>query len=185
MSFKVGDKVSFLNEEGWGTIKEVLSHGRYKVVTEDGFDQLYREKDLVLKSKRTDYGLDGYHSEKEISMKILNDQYFHDTTKKIGKTHKGHDIWEIDLHIEELIDSHHGMSNTDIVNLQLSRFRGFIYQAKLRKIRRVIVIHGVGEGVLRHEIRSILNGDRECEYWDADYREYGYGATEVQLRYSY
>ena len=51
-----------------------------------------------------------------------------------------------------------------------------------QRIRRVVFIHGVGQGVLRHQIRSRLDMYYpNCTVRDANPREYGSGATEVFL----
>ena len=44
-------------------------------------------------------------------------------------------------------------------------------------------IHGVGEGVLKSEVRIFLSGKEGLDYYDADFREYGKGATSVDLFY--
>jgi dsDNA-specific endonuclease/ATPase MutS2 len=45
-----------------------------------------------------------------------------------------------------------------------------------------VVIHGVGEGVLRHEIRKVLDiYHPNFEFQDASYEEFGYGATEIRI----
>ena len=45
--------------------------------------------------------------------------------------------------------------------------------------RKLIVIHGVGEGVLREEVRRMLQYYDTVQFHDADMRRYGVGATEV------
>ena len=52
----------------------------------------------------------------------------------------------------------------------------------LSPCRKIVVIHGVGEGVLRHEIRKELDIYHPYfEYYDASYDQFGYGATEIRL----
>ena len=51
--------------------------------------------------------------------------------------------------------------------------------------QKLIIIHGVGEGVLKDEVRLFLSKKEGIEYFDADYREYGKGATAVELRYNF
>ena len=51
-----------------------------------------------------------------------------------------------------------------------------------KRIQKVVFIHGVGEGVLKQEVRSILTSHGNIEFWDADFREYGSGATHVRIR---
>ena len=90
------------------------------------------------------------------------------------------DIEEIDLHIETLVDEYHDLSKGDILDIQMSRFRMTLETAIIHKTRRIVFIHGVGNGRLKHEIRRTL--DREypdLRYQDASFREYGYGATMV------
>ena len=47
--------------------------------------------------------------------------------------------------------------------------------------KKLIVIHGVGEGVLREEVRKMLQFYENVRFHDADMRKYGVGATEVQI----
>jgi hypothetical protein len=90
---------------------------------------------------------------------------------------------EVDLHIHELLDRHNGMSNTEIIQVQLQHFERTLRMAELKKVARVVYIHGVGQGVLRAEIRKMIHQYYpNCEFMDAPYHEYGYGATEVRIR---
>jgi dsDNA-specific endonuclease/ATPase MutS2 len=74
------------------------------------------------------------------------------------------------------------MSNFQILNIQMSHFKSFLSSAIEKKTRKVVVIHGVGEGVLRHEIRKVLDiYHPNFEFQDASYEEFGYGATEIRI----
>ncbi|MBI1835746.1 MAG: Smr/MutS family protein [Flavobacteriia bacterium] len=108
------------------------------------------------------------------------------TVKKEQKTgyRKPIDVWEIDLHIEEITDSHAGLSNFEILNKQLKEFKNFFNRAKSKRIRKIVVIHGVGEGVLKEEIRIYLSKQEGVEYFDADFRDYGKGATAAEIHYN-
>lgn len=90
------------------------------------------------------------------------------------------DIEEVDLHIEELVDDHRGMSNAEIIETQLARFTTALEGALKSGTRRIVFIHGVGNGRLKFKIRQTL--DRKyprLKYQDASFKEYGYGATMV------
>ena len=91
---------------------------------------------------------------------------------------------EVNLHIEDLIDSHSGMSNGEIVQIQIQHFHEELSKAtKNHNIKRIVFIHGVGKGVLKAEIRKILKKEYPyLDFQDASYQEYGYGATMVILR---
>jgi DNA-nicking Smr family endonuclease len=63
----------------------------------------------------------------------------------------------------------------------MKEFRATFKKAKQQHIHKLIVIHGVGEGVLKNEIRTYLSQQDQIEVYDADYSEYGKGATTVEF----
>ncbi len=86
----------------------------------------------------------------------------------------------MDLHIETLIDDHQGISNGEILEIQMGRFQTALKTAIIHKTKRIVFIHGVGNGKLKHEIRRTLDRKHpDLKYQDASFREYGYGATMV------
>ena len=92
-------------------------------------------------------------------------------------------IEEVDLHIEMIIDDTGGMGAGEMFRLQVDRFRTSLEGAIRARQKKIVYIHGTGEGKLKHEIRRII--DREypdCRYQDASFREYGYGATMVIIK---
>ncbi len=88
---------------------------------------------------------------------------------------------EIDLHIEELVEDFSGLSNAEMISIQLKHFSKEMDNAMKMHFRRVIFIHGVGNGKLKNEIRKELGNYPGIAFKDADNRKYGYGATEVTL----
>ena len=90
---------------------------------------------------------------------------------------------EVDLHIHELVDTTAGMSNADMLQLQLQTFRDTLDRYKSEKGRKIVFIHGKGDGVLRRAILEELQRKyKNYEYQDASFREYGFGATQVTIR---
>ncbi len=177
-----GDKIRFLNEEGGGIITSIISSDEIQVETEDGFTMVYSRKDLVLDRRSKDYGYISDDIVKEKVQADLSEQQKRLLNKKVNHTEylaKGQETWEVDLHIEELIDNHHNMSNAEIMQVQISRLKAFLYQAQTKGVHRMIIIHGRGEGVLKNEVWKILGTHSNYDFHDASYREYGYGATEV------
>ena len=93
------------------------------------------------------------------------------------------DIVEVDLHAAELLDSTAGMSNSEILNYQLGKFREAMEQYKGRRGQKIVFIHGKGDGVLRKAVIDELKHKyKTCTYQDASFREYGFGATMVTVR---
>ena len=99
---------------------------------------------------------------------------------KKSKPHNNKSELEIDLHTEELLDDYKGMNNGQIVQVQLNYFQRKLNIAIENNYKRLIVIHGIGNGRLKQEIRTILTS-YNMQYFDASYAKYGFGATEVVI----
>ncbi len=93
------------------------------------------------------------------------------------------DPLEVDLHIDSLLDTTAGMSPADILNYQVDTFRR-VMDANLRRHgRRIIFIHGKGEGKLRQAlIKELGHRYRGQDVQDASFQKYGFGATQVTIR---
>ena len=90
---------------------------------------------------------------------------------------------EVDLHINELVDSTAGMDNAAMLELQLDTVRRTMKAHSRRVGQKIIFIHGKGDGVLREAVRSLLRREwGACEIQDASFREYGFGATLVTVK---
>lgn len=104
-------------------------------------------------------------------------------TNKPSKKKKAELFREIDLHINELIDNTTGLSNHEILEIQMDRFHREINDAIKKGVKKIVFIHGIGNGILKAEIIKQLNTKYKKYYFqDASFREYGYGATMVILR---
>lgn len=92
------------------------------------------------------------------------------------------DILVIDLHASELLETTAGMGAIDILNYQMDVFRKTLESNKGNKGKKIVFIHGKGEGVLRHAIVNELRYRyKRYKYQDASFQEYGYGATQVTI----
>lgn len=90
---------------------------------------------------------------------------------------------EVDLHIDELVDTTAGMENKDMLGLQLDTVRKTMQENRLRKGQKIVFIHGKGDGVLRKAVRDLLKKEyAKCDIQDASFQEYGFGATLVTIK---
>lgn len=90
----------------------------------------------------------------------------------------------VDLHIEKLIDDWKGLSNLEILDIQLREFEKWYELALAHRQPNLIVIHGVGTGRLRDEIHDILRLKREVKTFVNQYHpSFGYGATDIYFQY--
>ncbi|MFN0255920.1 Smr/MutS family protein [Pedobacter ureilyticus] len=87
---------------------------------------------------------------------------------------------EIDLHIEKLRDDHHFLSQSEILNEQLSAFKKTLDAAIVHQMPSIVFIHGVGNGTLRDQIHKTISKHPQVRtFMDAKKEKFGYGATEV------
>lgn len=95
----------------------------------------------------------------------------------------GNPIVEVDLHINQLLDSTAGMSNADMLTFQLNKFHEVLASYANKKGQKIVFIHGKGDGVLRKAIETELK-TRYKNYFhqDASFKEYGFGATMVTIK---
>lgn len=92
-------------------------------------------------------------------------------------------VLEVDLHIDELLDNTAGMSNREMLAVQMKEFKRVMDEKIKQKGQKIVFIHGKGEGVLRKEILAELKRVyKTCTYQDASFREYGFGATMVIVK---
>lgn len=90
------------------------------------------------------------------------------------------EIIEVDLHADEVLETTAGMSAGDIKQFQLKVFHKTMDEHLKEKGRRIVFIHGKGDGVLRKAIIDDLKYYyKSCEYQDASFQQYGFGATMV------
>ena len=92
-------------------------------------------------------------------------------------------IIEIDLHINELVETTTGMDNAAILEFQLNKFNEVMSDNVKYKNRKIVFIHGKGDGVLKTNIlKELKKNYPKCLYQDASFQEYGYGATMVIIK---
>ena len=125
-----------------------------------------------------------YVSAEEIQSALLkNKQEEKPKSQPIIKRGGKNEIVEIDLHINELMDTTAGMSNSEILNYQLDKFREVMDKYKDKREQKIVFIHGKGDGVLRKAlVDEIKHRYKNCRYQDASFQEYGFGATMVTVK---
>jgi len=139
----------------------------------------YTLKDNFSEAKKLTQTLTDYDVERLRTLKEIKKQ------EKVSVPHKNPAYLvdkEVDLHIENLVDSYKGMTNHDMLQLQLRHFQKNLDEAINNRYHKIVFIHGVGNGRLKQEILNILAGyTKEVRYYDGEYKKYGLGATEVLI----
>ena len=145
----------------------------------------FEEPALVYDIVRNDVPVRQVHvSAEDIQDALLQKQYADKPrSQTIVKRGGGNQIVEIDLHIGELLDDTRGMSNGEMLNYQLDKFREVMDKYKNKREQTLVFIHGKGDGVLRKAIVDELKRKYStCRFQDASFQEYGFGATMVIIK---
>ncbi len=177
MKFEVNDKVEVLDDALKGKVVAVKGD-MISIETTEGFSLEFHESELV----RTSAEQNMLISTSRVDMAdILKEKQSprKNKSQRVKPKERSAPPLEVDLHIEKLVNSHRGMSNYDILNLQMDTAKRQIEFARSKRIQKIVFIHGVGEGVLKAELDFLLGRYDNLKFYDADFQKYGVGATEV------
>ena len=180
MKIRVGDTVETIDDAIKGTVIKVKDD-TIIIEDSDGFEFEFSTTELIKLntdesinlSSLSNKSIEEIRREKEGSKKRIP------SSTNTKKRHRP--TFVVDLHIHQLTDSTIGMTNFDMLNKQLDTARGQLEFAIKQRMPKMVFIHGVGEGVLRQELYTVLRRYNNVTFYDADYKEYGLGATEVKI----
>lgn len=180
-----GEHVAFIDEVGGGVVLRAGRPGHLVVRTDDGFELECPAKGLMREpaAQREAYLR---ISEHQLGMVRADDERADRRRAPVrpGKTPKkaeDNGVAVVDLHLQEIIEHAGGMSSGEKLEYQVRYFERELESAIRNGKRKLIVIHGVGELVLREEVRRVLQYYPGVQYHDADMRRFGSGATEVLI----
>jgi len=175
--FEIGDRVSVLDEAVDGIVIQVKNN-EITIETSDKFVMTYFVNELIKANNSSE--LNNYNKTEALLKKNNDTQLSRkqlELQKKLEKVEKG--IPEFDLHIEKLVKNKNGLTNFDILTIQLDTAKRHVEFAIKNRIPKIVFIHGVGEGILKAELDFMLKRYEQISFQDANYQKYGLGATEV------
>ncbi len=170
--FKINDYVTFIDDVISGKIIQI-DKNIITLESEEGFIYRCQPHEIIHRK-------DLNHL---IGSGLTDIENYQKRSKKKKKSKSPASI-EIDLHIHHLIDSTKGLSNFDMLSIQLDKAKQTLKYAMKNNIRKVIFIHGVGEGVLKKELIKMLRR-YPVNISEANYHQYGLGATEAYIFQNY
>ena len=170
--FNVGDKIAFLDEVGIFTVTKIISLTEIEVEDEHGFDRICSVNDVSLHNSKA---FDGVEISTFENRKVKVNPF-----KNTGRNNTN--IPVVDLHIEHLLNAHGHMNNHQIVLFQLDVCKKEIDKKIKNGTTQFVIIHGVGSGKLKDEVRYLLNSYPNLEYMDEHYSGRGMGATKVFVK---
>ena len=179
MKYAVGDIVSIIDKNIDGKIIEILPNDMLLIQIDYGNQLTYNEifpiKKVVHKISEEDYK---NHISYPINKK--SNKKDNSPTKKINNDKK---CLIIDLHIEAIESKYNEKINkTKYLERQKQECINAINKCIKQKIPKLIIIHGIGEGILKQEIIKIISSYDNIYYQDAPIKKYGNGATILNIK---
>ncbi len=165
MKFSLGDKVLFKKESIEAKVIRINSPYKVRVLSKDGFELTVSVKDLVKIEEGTD------------NIKSYGNKYiFKDTPRILKKSKQQQHLKHltVDLHIEVLRSDYKIIDPSEIIQIQLKECYKTLEIALNSNASKLIIIHGIGQGVLKKEVQNILSSYNLRFYLTQDG-----GATEV------
>ena len=168
MIFQLNEEVSILNEAG---IYRVLrAEGTFLwLMDEHGFD---RKVSIEFVVRRLQIPV----------QKVPNKDHLAMNSSK--KSIKNEEIPSIDLHHHELNLDERFLSKHDILVAQTDAFKRFCNQMIQTKVKRFRVVHGIGEGRLKTELRVLVQGKDGLSMHDDQVTRGKVGASLIEIQTS-
>ena len=148
---EVGDKVETIDDTICGRVIKIEGKS-VTIATEDGFQLDFRISELVKVSDQSDIRVTNADvarakSEKErLKKKVV----------KVKPKERNAPKMEVDLHIHQLVTTSKHMTNHEMLNIQMETAKRQLEFAIRKRIQKVVFIHGVGEGVLKEELKYLF-----------------------------
>jgi len=179
MSFNIGDYVYVLDEALSGVIIKI-SNSIFTIKDQDGFELSFSASEIV--KKEDDSLSKGVFSSKSIRKVLLEKELNKKKTlKRVKPKDRFQPSMEVDLHIHQLVKSEKHLTSHDKKLIQLDTAKHKLEFAMQKKIQKIVFIHGVGDGTLKLELEYLFKRYNNLKFYDADYKKYGQGATEVYI----
>ena len=180
MDFKIGDTVLVIDEDLSGIIKKITGN-LITIESEDGFDLEFDASEIIKTYASNELRHEAFSNTS--AREIISEKESGKKKRSVGIKPKERTkpAMEVDLHIHQLTNSTHGMTNHDMKTLQLDTAKRQLEFAIRKKIQRVVFIHGVGDGVLKLELQYLFGRYDNVKFYDANLQKYGLGATEVYI----
>ena len=163
---KINDHVSVIDEDLSGIITSV--HGNDVVFRDShGFTHKYRTQNLVI---RNDSVYEGILIEKK-----------KEVGKSVSKKHqKNHML--LDLHFEKLVGDTSGYSSFERIFIQKERLLQTLEFCRKNHIKKIEIIHGIGDGTLQKMVFDVLEAQTDLEFHNKEILHHQSGTVLVYLK---
>jgi hypothetical protein len=168
MNFQQFEEVSILNESG--LFRVLRAEGLFLYLEDEhGFERKV-SVEFVVRRKQI-----------QVNKVPFKDDVSATSSKK---SNKNEEIPSIDLHHHELNLDERFLSKHDILTAQTDAFKRFCNQMIQTKVKRFRVVHGIGEGRLKTEIRVLVQGQSGLSMHDDQVTRGKVGASLIEIQTS-
>ena len=166
--FEIGDKVKFIRSNDYGIIQSIISERKVQVEDSSKFLSIVNVDEIIPFNKSTN-SVSSYGD-------LTSNKEKNDNAKNLKKVISNLNVVKLDLHIENLSADYHMMTNFEIIQIQIKKCEDLIMKSLNSNVHKLIIVHGIGEGVLKKEIHDLL--DRyQLRYFES----LNGGSTEVMI----
>ena len=166
--FEIGDKVKFIRSNDYGIIQSIISERKVQVEDSSKFLSIVNVDEIIPFDKSTN-SVSSYGDLTSNKEKNYN-------AKNLKKVISNLNVVKLDLHIENLSADYHMMTNFEIIQIQIKKCEDLIMKSLNSNVYKLIIVHGIGEGVLKKEVHDLLN-----RYQLRYFESLNGGSTEVMI----
>lgn len=160
-----GDLVSVVDDDLKGVVIAVRGN-LIEIEDEHGFVYQFQKNQLVLQNHNI-YQEIAVEPKKEIS-------------KKTSKKHQQAEF-QLDLHFEKLVQNPKDYESWERIFIQKEKLIEAVEYCKANFIKKLVVVHGIGDGVLQDIVYETLRGISDIEFDDNPYFKNSIGNIEVRI----
>ena len=179
MMLNRGDAVTVLDEDLKGIVVNIVGE-TVTIETNEGFELEFSKRELI-KTESDTVLQSNVFSSASLEEAVSQKEIFKKKSNKIKSKERFQPTFEVDLHIHQLTNSARGMTNHDMLTLQLDTAKRQLDFAISKRIQKVVFIHGKGDGILKLELEYLFGRYNNIKFYEANYQKYGLGATEVYI----
>lgn len=145
---KIGDKVSLIDDNLKGKII-AISHFMIEIEDEHGFNHsIHKEKVIPV--------MDDFYDRIKV---VVKEEPKKNTSKKHNK-----EAFVIDLHFDALVKDAKKYDATERLFTQKEKLISDLDFCRKHRIKRVKIIHGIGDGFLQRIVHDVVSGLPNVEY---------------------
>ena len=166
--FEIGDKVKFIRSNDYGIIQSIISERKVQVEDSSKFLSIVNVDEIIPFDKSTN-SVSSYGD-------LTSNKEKNNNAKNLKKVISNLNVVKLDLHIENLSADYHMMTNFEIIQIQIKKCEDLIMKSLNSNVYKLIIVHGIGEGVLKKEVHDLLN-----RYQLRYFESLNGGSTEVMI----